>query len=165
MTLWLKADYIFYIEAHSIHSLHQAVCRELSQHNDVEEKHLLRAFEHLYWEDSTEASQLFVAQRQCFTWCLKTFLRTKQDSISCSFWWENHKMHDINIRKLSLLRISHESTSSTTFSILLKTQWIVSCIMHRHTLRLYRSKSKCARFAAYLSTWKCSWCHTMRNSW
>jgi hypothetical protein len=43
-----KTDYTFYIEAHSIHSLHQAVCRELPQHNDVEEKHLLRAFEHLY---------------------------------------------------------------------------------------------------------------------
>jgi hypothetical protein len=34
--------------------------------------------------------------------------------MSCSFWWENHRMHDIDIRKLSLLRISHESTSSTT---------------------------------------------------
>jgi len=56
---WLKDWlYFFYIEAHSIHSLYQAVCRELSQHNDVEEKHLLRAFKHLYWEDSTEASQL-----------------------------------------------------------------------------------------------------------
>ncbi len=56
---WLKGWlYLFYIEAHSIHSLHQVVCRELPQHNDVEEKHLLRAFEHLYWEDNTEASQL-----------------------------------------------------------------------------------------------------------
>jgi hypothetical protein len=55
--------YFFYIEAHSIHSLHQAVCRELPQHNDVEEKHLLRAFEHLYWEDSTEASQLCTQHR------------------------------------------------------------------------------------------------------
>jgi len=52
---WL---YLFYIEAHSIHSLYQAICRELPQCNDVEEKHLLRAFEHLYWEDSTETSQL-----------------------------------------------------------------------------------------------------------
>jgi len=57
---WL---YLFYIEAHSIHSLHQAVCRELPQHNNVEEKHLLRAFEHLYWEDSTEASQLCTQHR------------------------------------------------------------------------------------------------------
>jgi hypothetical protein len=31
------------------------------------------------------------------------------------------------------------STSLTIFSILLKTQWIVSCIMRRHTSRLYRS--------------------------
>jgi len=52
---WL---YLFYIKAHSIHSLHQAVCRELPQHNDVEEEYSLRAFEYLYWEDGTEASQL-----------------------------------------------------------------------------------------------------------
>jgi hypothetical protein len=70
------------------------------------------------------------------------------------FWWENHEMHDINIRKLFLLRISHESTSSTIFSILLKIWWIISCIMHRHTLRLYRSWVKVHTFAAYLSTLK-----------
>jgi len=50
-------SYFFYIKAHSIYSLYQAVCRELPQHND-EEEHLLRVFEHLYWKDSTEASQL-----------------------------------------------------------------------------------------------------------
>jgi len=56
-------SYFFYIEAHLIHSLHQAVCRELPQHNDVEKKHLLRVFEHLYWKDSTEASQLYMQHR------------------------------------------------------------------------------------------------------
>jgi len=61
---WLRGWlYFFYIEAHSIHSLYQAICRELSQHNDVEEEHLLRAFKHLYWEDSTEASQLCTQHR------------------------------------------------------------------------------------------------------
>jgi len=61
---WLEGWlYFFYIKAHLIHSLHQAICRELSQHNDVEEKHLLKAFEHLYWEDSTKASQLCTQHR------------------------------------------------------------------------------------------------------
>jgi len=57
---WL---YLFYIRAHSIHSLYQAICREPPQYNDVEEKHLLRAFEYLYWEDSTKASQLCTQHR------------------------------------------------------------------------------------------------------
>ena len=77
---WL---YFFYIEAHSIHSLHQAVCRELPQHNDVEEEHLLRAFEYLYWKDDTEASQLCM---QC------------RDSVSPDVWklsqeWSKDSIH------------------------------------------------------------------------
>ncbi len=63
-TFWPEGwSYFFYIKAHSIHSLYQAVCRELSQHNDVEEKYLLRAFEHLYWKDSMRASQLYTQCR------------------------------------------------------------------------------------------------------
>ncbi len=59
----LKADYISSISEHTQFSLYQAVCRELPQHNDVEEKYLLRVFEHLYWEDNTEASQLCTQHR------------------------------------------------------------------------------------------------------
>ncbi len=112
-------------------------------------------------------STLYTVQRQCFIWCSKTFLRMKQKFYtSCSFWWKNHEMHDINIRKLSLLRISYKSTSSTTFSILLKIWWIVNYIMCRHTSRLYRSQIKvCTLLQSISALWKCSWHHTMRNSW
>ena len=72
--------------------------------------------------------------------------------MSCNSWWENHEMHDINIKKWSLSKLFCETTLQTIFSILSKTQWITSYITLKHTSKLYKSQIKVCTSSLHINT-------------
>jgi hypothetical protein len=68
----------------------------------------------------TEASQLCTQCRQHFAWCSKNFLKKKILYIM-QFLMRNHKMHDTDIRKLSLweylMRVLHQLSSQSCWRL------------------------------------------------
>jgi len=70
----------------------------------------------------------------------------------CNFWWKNHKMHNINIKRWFLSKLFCKTILQTIFSISSKIQWITNYITLKHTSRLYKSQIKVCMHSLHILT-------------